>query len=182
MDGTLLPLQCHILRAFYLSAVSRTELSLPICTEYAIYRICQAESYYVKAILYKRLVTSEPPKDENSSRSLKSLINLFDCILVKEYDSMYTSFVVKNLVWDSYPILKYSVECDFCSADHFQSYLQCNSCFFVLRVITRVQLSWISGDSKHHTVLYLLHCGKDMYMHTSIVHIVLAIHQSCCHL
>ena len=77
-------------------------------------------------MIYKGLILSDPPQDARSGKILKTVVDLLDRILIEEYDPLYASLKVTNPVLD---VEQDRVECDFCGADVFLSFLQCNHCF-----------------------------------------------------
>ncbi|KZT11347.1 uncharacterized protein LAESUDRAFT_642015 [Laetiporus sulphureus 93-53] len=124
--------------------------------ELPIYRrVCRPEQYRVKAVLYHSLLhyTAEPQPSPSTSiatsissrmKSLKCLLDLFDELLCEEFVSKRGRQI--NVLGENRPGLRArppslpqndkgqkieqsrNVACDFCGADIFQSFFECQSC------------------------------------------------------
>lgn len=101
-----------------------------------VYRVCRPEIYKVKSNIYHALrhyvtlvngLAEQNVKVEStqSCDDLKELLHLFDDVLVQEYTSHHGG--LPNIS-QSGSTEHDDIRCDFCGADIFQSFFECDKC------------------------------------------------------
>ncbi|KAL0581529.1 hypothetical protein V5O48_000458 [Marasmius crinis-equi] len=93
-------------------------------------RVCRVETYRVKSTIYHsiRRLTTELQKDRGKTELAKLLVflmRLFDHIIEGEYYPQHKELETIQRTGEA-PIPE--LQCDFCGADIFQSFLYCNRC------------------------------------------------------
>ncbi|KAF9227649.1 hypothetical protein BS17DRAFT_774094 [Gyrodon lividus] len=119
------------------SRMSLDGLQTALWHELPIYhRVCRQEIYKVKSIIFHAVqhftsVLENPPANSTerdtiaSAEQLKQLVVLFDDVLASDYSTTRDSM---PHVSQSGSIHKDDLHCDFCGADVFQSFFECDSC------------------------------------------------------
>ncbi|KAL4067881.1 hypothetical protein J3A83DRAFT_4096483 [Scleroderma citrinum] len=118
------------------SRMSLDGLQIAIYYELPIYhRVCRPEIYKVKSNIYHAMCHHTTVMDQTEpgaelvtlAHELKKLLDLFDDILAQEYTAQHKS--LPN-VSQSGAAHYDNIHCDFCGADIFQSFFECDKCAF----------------------------------------------------
>lgn len=116
------------------SRMSLDGLRIAFYHELPIYhRVCRREIYKVKAIIYHSMQyhtglmdrTQPGPELVSLAYDLKQLLDLFDDVLAQDFTAQHASLPHVSQSGSTYSD---DIACDFCGADVFQSFFECDKC------------------------------------------------------